>query len=1711
MHLALTGSRSSETAEANIHQHSSTQPSTTDHRNGLSKTTSAYPVAAKIPRLSSPNTEQTELPRHTKTATQHPAEENLFVSIDASKLQFHLLNVPGDGDCFFHCLSLVLVGDSSETRNYRYTVCKYIYENWSEWKERAEAGHEIESVPDKDTYWAYMATSKQYATVCEVQASCELFNCSITVWLKARMCTNKERQTYSDKYIRTSFSGNNIDKHLDVVLSGNHFQVMLFDESPPIHDTSDIGTGPDASQQHDMVSEQKKSKKRRNVYTNAEASLQEQCKSVNVSYIAPDANETQHKQTCRRQTIRRNLKKATENPHRNESNEPNAPDLQHILNVVKRFEDEQMSYSLSTCKICHERRLDSKLKAGVCNRCTIDKNSVKMFSNENRMDPGVVPPELDGLTVVEQQLICKIAPAIQLHMLKHGGVAAKGHCVTFAQAINQPAQIFPRLPQEIDIIKMRRRGRNDTSKDFKVRRYKVQNALLWLQENNPVFKDIIISDERLSQLPRDGELRDGHIFEYDDDGHERINDNGPAFEQINPGDEEICTDSSVLLPDPPVDIRHEVEHAVRSVVGPDSEVSCNRRNVVTIPWPTRDNNPLSENTTNHFFTMAIPTLFPYGAGDFRMNRPRTCTSMSDWAKHLIWYKDGRFAQHQYFKFITHNIIVRKITLERTKFIVNQKLGDKHLTVADLQEMLNRNDDSITKKILYFSASLRGSPQYWAQRSKELTSLIQFNIYQGQGLPSMFTTGSCAEYYFKPLRKLLDSYVESANGKTIETKGDLYEAIQRNSHLVTHYFDLRTRSYFKHIMANIFGIKSYWYRYEFTPSRGMIHWHGMGWREDRQPHQLLYDCLQNNMNDRDMARELSMWAESVFGMTASHPAGVDAFGQPRTDMWPAPEGTAPPIPEEKNPLVKLLCEAATTQGELLNDHILMTNKVNIHACSDFCWKKNRRGDKICRMEFGTEKSPGKSLRQEPAIVRDKNGSRRLEMKRDHPRLVQHSSIHTQAWRANGDVSLILSKSNPLAPSIQDIMPVERYVSGYACKGSQGTGAICDIFKDLACSADTHSSVQTLCTKLLMKTMKRDVSGVEVCHELSTLPLYRCSHQFQYVSLGGSRVLEKTGSTATKMTPLDKYLERDKADKTSWYTFLCKSGRVPVIHGQTHATFPITTEYARTMLLLHWPNWRQTKDIIGEEEWLTSFKEFLLTDACPNFVNADVEKAKQKSSQNENNDDDDEQAEVHDVENQPEWLELMQPDAIFDDFSTDFKYDDGGPDFDWSGDDVYPPNAKEYFEQLCEDSVEDDAIKLPDVNLTAMNAEQRFAYNLVMQNIIDHSAGKDASLRLVVAGEAGSGKSYLINCLVYSIRKFCENNKAVQVLAPTGNSANLICSGKTIHSFLKVPCGPKSKKDMTAPVGTTAEKLQKNCEGLVCLLVDERSLVGCNLLGWMEYHCQCGMKTDKPWGDLPVVVFLGDDIQLPPVCDSPVYRCNSSKPASMRGALLWQSFNTVVTLTKIIRQNNEEQHFKNVLQSLRTYRTTQEDTDWLQKFQWDNLQQRYSPSAMQNMAKNALFAFPTHAEEWEHNKAQLLLANRDFPIAKITAECQGIHAKTSSADTAGGLIRTLYVCKSARVHLTTNINVKFGLFNGAVGNVMDIICSRGKSPQDGFPNFIIVEFPKFKGPPFMEDHPTWIPVPAVDRRLDCQCCKRRQVPLRPGFGTTIHRLQGTIHYH
>jgi len=227
--------------------------------------------------------------------------------------------------------------------------------------------------------------------------------------------------------------------------------------------------------------------------------------------------------------------------------------------------------------------------------------------------------------------------------------------------------------------------------------------------------------------------------------------------------------------------------------------------------------------------MAFPCLFRYGKGDFHINLLVTCSSLHDWAEHLLWYQDGRFARHEVGKFVVHNMIMRKRALEQSRFFVDQQHGDPRITVSNLQQRLARGDTFTDK--LYFGANLRGTAQYWHQRRRELCALVQFMVNEKHGLPSFFMTGGCAEFYFPPLKRLLEEYILQTKDEVnlAEDTNARFKAVQENTHVVVSYFDLCTQAYREKVLKRVFGVSDYWYRYEFAKSRGQIHWHQLSWR------------------------------------------------------------------------------------------------------------------------------------------------------------------------------------------------------------------------------------------------------------------------------------------------------------------------------------------------------------------------------------------------------------------------------------------------------------------------------------------------------------------------------------------------------------------------------------------------------------------------------------------------------------------------------------------------------------------------------------------------------------------------------------------------------------------------------------------------------------------------------------------------------------------
>ena len=158
------------------------------------------------------------------------------------------------------------------------------------------------------------------------------------------------------------------------------------------------------------------------------------------------------------------------------------------------------------------------------------------------MDPLSVPEELSGMSDAEQMLIARLAHTVHVHMLRHGGITSRGHCIAFPQVVQEPATVLPHLPAEVDITRVRRQGKDDTHKDFRVRRHRVEGALRFLKDNNPAYSDIVI-DARIENLPQHGELPNLRTVEFSETEH--MDDQGPAPQQLVAGETDVGKDSKV--------------------------------------------------------------------------------------------------------------------------------------------------------------------------------------------------------------------------------------------------------------------------------------------------------------------------------------------------------------------------------------------------------------------------------------------------------------------------------------------------------------------------------------------------------------------------------------------------------------------------------------------------------------------------------------------------------------------------------------------------------------------------------------------------------------------------------------------------------------------------------------------------------------------------------------------------------------------------------------------------------------------------------------------------------------------------------------------------------------------------------------------------------------------------------------------------------------
>ena len=129
------------------------------------------------------------------------------------------------------------------------------------------------------------------------------------------------------------------------------------------------------------------------------------------------------------------------------------------------------------CEMCSEKWFDMRMQSRwvggrqtnggrqmtVCGKCAheIAENSkhptigeISSRSVDNDMDPGPIPPELHGLTPIEQRLIARYVTYVAVKRLPKGAIGYSGHSIHFKQDIEPMAQQLSanggRLPRNVE-------------------------------------------------------------------------------------------------------------------------------------------------------------------------------------------------------------------------------------------------------------------------------------------------------------------------------------------------------------------------------------------------------------------------------------------------------------------------------------------------------------------------------------------------------------------------------------------------------------------------------------------------------------------------------------------------------------------------------------------------------------------------------------------------------------------------------------------------------------------------------------------------------------------------------------------------------------------------------------------------------------------------------------------------------------------------------------------------------------------------------------------------------------------------------------------------------------------------------------------------------------------------------------------------------------
>jgi hypothetical protein len=148
---------------------------------------------------------------------------------------------------------------------------------------------------------------------------------------------------------------------------------------------------------------------------------------------------------------------------------------------------------------------------------------------------------------------------------------------------------------------------------------------------------------------------------------------------------------------------------------------------------------------------------------------------------------------------------------------------------------------------------------------------------------------------------------------------------------------------------------------------------------------------------------------------------------------------------------------------------------------------------------------------------------------------------------------------------------------------------------------------------------------------------------------------------------------------------------------------------------------------------------------------------------------------------------------------------------------------------------------DYTLNALSEQQQAIVLALIDTIVKflNNYTKYEPLRAIVMGCGGTGKSFIIKTIISIVQKVTQLNDMIQVGAPTGAAAFNV-QGSTLHRLLGI--NVSHPEELLHE--TTKEQLKSRLTNLLCLMIDEQSMLSSIILAVTGQNVrECAFKGEK----------------------------------------------------------------------------------------------------------------------------------------------------------------------------------------------------------------------------------------------------------------------------